>query len=110
MKHCQRHGPASDPYCVDCYKDERERTALGPLDAATCSASSDTPETALLHAQRENVHSAYFLMRTHAERLERQRDRLMDSVQLALTSPALVKDHILKAAIIQQNDQVDSTP
>lgn len=37
MKHCQRHGPASDPYCVDCYKDERQRTASGPLDAVACS-------------------------------------------------------------------------
>lgn len=39
-----------------------------------CSPSSDIFEMALLYAQRENVHSAYFLMRTHAERWERERD------------------------------------
>jgi len=54
---------------------ENEHTAESGLPGMTCSPSfPDTPETALLHAQRENVHSAYFLMRTHAERLERERD------------------------------------
>jgi len=38
MKHCQRHGPEKDPYCVNCYKDECERAALGPSDATPCSA------------------------------------------------------------------------
>jgi len=39
MKHCQRHGPEKDPYCVDCWKDERERDALCPSDATACSSS-----------------------------------------------------------------------
>ena len=38
-KHCQRHGPASDPYCVNCHKDQLakekadDRLALTPCSA-----------------------------------------------------------------------------
>jgi hypothetical protein len=49
--------------------------------SAPCSPSSLTTETDQLHAQRENVHSAYFLMRTHAERLERQRNGLIVALE-----------------------------
>jgi len=44
MKHCQRHGPEKDPYCVDCWKDERERDAICPSDSTACSASSELIE------------------------------------------------------------------
>ena len=45
-KHCQRHGPASDPYCVDCYKDQlAKEKANDRLALTTCSPSSNTPET-----------------------------------------------------------------
>lgn len=38
-KHCQRHGPMSHPYCVECYKDDlAKKKANDRLDRAACSA------------------------------------------------------------------------
>jgi hypothetical protein len=81
MKHCQRHGPEKDPYCVDCWKDERERDALCPSDATTCSPSSLTRETDQLEEcdqykvdEDYAEYNAYRRMIEHARTLERERD------------------------------------
>ena len=82
MKHCQRHGPEKDPYCVDCWKDERERDALCPSDATTCSPSSLTRETDAMvaadqhHLEDDNFFPAtvYWRMCDLARTLERERD------------------------------------
>ena len=81
MKHCQRHGPEKDPYCVDCLKDERERDALCPSDATTCSPSSLTRETDQLEEcdqykvdEDYAEYNAYRRMVEHAKTLERERD------------------------------------
>ena len=39
-KHCQRHGPASDPYCVNCHKDQLAKEKADDRLARTdCSRS-----------------------------------------------------------------------
>ena len=70
--------------------------------------SSLTPETDQLHAQRENVHSAYFLMRTHAERLERQRNCLIEALEY-IAHAGLSGRHmedVARAALSQQNANI----
>ena len=39
-KHCQRHGPMSHPYCVECWRDDHAKEkADDRLGAMTCSPS-----------------------------------------------------------------------
>lgn len=78
------------------------------LRLTTCSPSSLTPETDHLHAQRENLHSAYFLMRTHAEKLERQRNSLIVALEY-IAHAGLSGRHmedVARAALSPENDKM----
>ena len=98
--------------CKDCQQEER----TGPLDAATCSPSSDTPEsdrwmrgyddtpmTLDAYATMQKIErSRNAFKEGHADAWRRYQELSAD-VHLALTSPALVKDQILKAALLAEN-------
>lgn len=44
-KHCQRHGPLSHPYCVECWRDDHAKEKADDRLGATACSPSLTPET-----------------------------------------------------------------
>ena len=59
-----------------------------------------TPETDALHEHRREVHAAYFMMVSHARRLERERDEAREAYIIAVDQVVVAQsDHRKERAL-----------
>ena len=86
----------SDPYCVECWKDDHAKEkADDRLGLTTCSPSSksptttkmnDTPETDKEHEIAKSCGFPLMVQADFARKMERQRDRYLNALRGVLAS------------------------